>query len=124
MKQKSNPIFKFSDEDLDWAIDQLQRFEGLPGVPQTVEGLKSFAGAFLRIVCDQAAFEVEEYDTTARTPIKRKIEAVSRQEVTDWLINQLCSTCERFPMPIAMRRVYESKYICADRMTSGDLEVR
>ena len=120
-------IFKFSDEDIAWAMAQLQRMEGLPGMPQTLEGLKSFAVAFLRIVGDQAAYEVEKYNVKESAWVKYPVEAVSRQETADWLIEKLLLSSERFPVPIVMRLVYEEKYLCADRddegMISGDFAV-
>ena len=89
-------IFKFSDEDIAWAMAQLQRMEGLPGMPQTLEGLKSFAVAFLRIVGDQAAYEVEKYNVKESAWVKYPVEAVSRQETADWLIEKLLLSSERF----------------------------
>ena len=113
----------FDDNDTRWAVAQLKRMEGLPGMPQTSEGLLAFAGAFLRIVGDQAADGVEEYNVKESAPVKRPVEAISRQETADWLIEKLLFSFERFPVPIVMRRVYEEKYLCADGMMSGDFAV-
>ena len=113
----------FDDNDTRWAVAQLKRMEGLPGMPQTSEGLLAFAGAFLRIVGDHASYEVEEYNVKESAPVKRPVEAISRQETADWLIEKLLFSFERFPVPIVMRRVYEEKYLCADGMMSGDFAV-
>ena len=110
-------------EDLSWAMQQLRRFEGLPGVPQSPEALMSFARAFLHIVAEQPATEIEEYDDEAHAPVRRKVESVSRQETVDWLINELLGSCDRFPPPIIMRRVYECRYRCADGRLSGEMGV-
>lgn len=71
-----------------WAIRLVEGMDYLPGFPKSDAGLASFCEEFLSIV--------------------------ENEERGLWLISQMKRGSKRFPVPLTMRRIYNTKYDPAD----------
>ena len=120
MKYTTEKRLIHTEDDVMWAMATLRSFEAFQGFPPTYDGLRAIAVSLLRIVCDQPAHEYEDVDDVTGEPVKIKVPMVTRQDVTDWLIGEMLSSSERFPLPIQMRRCYEQRFTCADGKLSGE----
>jgi hypothetical protein len=93
---------ELTDQNIEWALEQLSLVAYLPGFPATESALKTLARSFLRIIGDQPVhrWEVDNGVFQESTPY-------TAQETADWLIGQITDTCVRFPAAITMRLMYE-----------------
>ena len=119
---------KQSEKNIIWMISKLQLLSGLDGFPRWKDqeaGLRGITMALLDIVNDQPEAWAEEYDPAQGQGVKRQTQAaVSAEETVDWLMARVLGSCERFPAPIQMRRIYETRYKCADGKLSGEVETK
>jgi len=92
-----------TDTNVAWAVQKLQSLAHLRGYPPNGESLKLVARSFLRIVHNK--------------PVKYKGEEVNDAEK---LIELCGDTCEFFPAPIQMRRIYSQYAKPATEVTEGD----
>jgi hypothetical protein len=114
-----------TEANIEWALmrlNQLRTMEGFPRFDDQQVGLRLMARLFLNIVDDQPEVWVEEYDPAQGKGVRRMIQpAISAEETTDWLLEQVVLLCDRFPALIQMRRIYEARWRTADRKSSGEL---
>ena len=111
-----------TENNILWAISKLNLLSGMDGFPRTELGLRGIAMAVLSILDDQPACYSNRYDEEKHCGVDVMTRAaISAPDTFDWLIQQILSGCERFPMPIVMRRFYEAgQFRCADRKLSGE----
>ena len=96
-------------------VKRLYELSFLPGYPDTTEKLKHFATAFLRIVNGKPLHYVHpDNDKTAPDGALAISIPIPPAIVTDidWIIQQIADSCERFPAPAIIFRMY-SRYLPA-----------
>lgn len=85
----------------------LCKLRGMPGFPTNEDALKLFAAAVSQFV----SFKVKDHEILEGTFVP-----------FDWLIEKVASSCEFFPPPIKMRRIYEQYWHPVDNKTASSLE--
>jgi len=116
---------KQTEHNVAWAIRKLSVLSGLDGFPRTEPGLRGIAMALLDIVCDQPDCYEDKYDTATGTGTRVKTrEAMTAEQTVDWLLARVLASVERFPAPIVMRRLYETRFTASDGKLSGELEAK
>jgi len=112
------------DSRLGWALGQLRELVYLPGGPKNKEELVGCAKAFLRIVQNKtlAEWQSRVQDEEAKQAYVALLGGYSTD--AEWLIAQLADSCEMFPKPIQMRKIYEQCFTPADGVKSGELLAR
>jgi hypothetical protein len=78
-----------TSKNMAWIKDKLQAFSSVYGFPKNEQGMTMLCEQFLKIVHDE--------------------------ERAEWLLEQLADMeMRRFPMPIVMRRIYDTRWTPAD----------
>ncbi len=85
-------------ENLSWAVGKLEELQVLPSFPRSEPSLQAVARHFLRMV----------HNVTV------KHASLGPVNDADWLIDQILSKCERFPIPLEMREIYSNSFLPAD----------
>ena len=103
-----------TEANINWALmrlNQLRIMEGFPRFDDQQASLRLMATLFLNIVDDQPEVWTEEYDPEQGKGVRKMIQpAISAEDTTDWLLEQIVLLCDRFPSLIQMRRIYEARW--------------
>lgn len=92
-----------NEENLQWAILQVQRLESLYGFPRTEPGLTQYARELLRIVRNK------EF-THSRLGTGNDV---------DWIIGEIMKTEVKFPPIAIVREMYKNEFCPADEEQKG-----
>jgi len=107
-----------------WAMGKLTALSCLDRFPNE-DSLTMVAKAFLQIVGPIPANDYEEDGgPDGDGPVMVHVPGLSEDETAEWLIGEILKTCDRFPAPIRMRQIYESRWTSSDGQLSGALLAR
>lgn len=105
---------EINESNIKWAIKKFKRFRNWHGFPQEDEAVDALARAFLRIVWNLTTAEVMEAGMKRRKN-SRPINPEDwegkpfgpGENDADWLLDTVYDSMDTFPLPIAMREIYQ-----------------
>lgn len=97
-----------TEENMQWAMEQLSQFAHLQNAPLTEETIRAHAGALLRIIHEEEPSNnlIDRQDGQGLVfEFAQVPDGTPRRE---WLVAAMLDACDRrYPQPIAWRRLYE-----------------
>ncbi len=102
---------QLSEENLDWALGKLSRFDAWQGFPRSAEGIEARARSFLRLVHNRTVREImtDAFIRQGDDPSTIKFKLDPDLNDVDWILDLIEETMDQFPLPIQMREIYWAK---------------
>jgi len=103
---------KVTEENEDWAAEQLRRFQGWKGFPETPEAIASRVRSFLRLVHNKPAREIMR--ECCRPDVFASIDWEAKgidPDMTDleWILGLIEETMDHWPLPVEIREIYSAQ---------------
>jgi hypothetical protein len=103
------------EKTLAWGKDKLMQFKEWRDFPKSADSLRFRVELFVKMVENRTAREIIQGQNREWDPEVHPCGIGNDTNDTDWLLETIAKTCERFPSHATMRRMYSQYFTLPDK---------